>query len=515
MIHVSAKHQVVGVPYRADLAGLFPHAKQMDFGGEPHLILPHDVDETRLLRNLGMDVPAPITLQYDWPGVRKPFDVQVKTCALLTTERRAYVLSSMGVGKSSAALWSFDYLRGLGRARKALIVAPLSTLDFTWRREALATTPHLKVAILHGSRERRFARLAEDADIYVVNHDGVALLYDELVRRTDIDVLVIDELAVYRNGTSKRTKTLRDLAKRFAWVWGMTGSPTPRSPTDVWGQACIVTPHNVPKHFNWFRDQLMYKVSQFKFQAKPDAVDKAFEVMQPAVRFSLDDVTELPDMVERTVDVPLGPQQAKAYKALMDQLHVMIGTQAVTAANAGAALQKLLQIGTGWVYTAKRDVVALDNDARLQSLSDAVESTDRKVLVFAPFLNALDGIAEHLTKEGVEHAVVHGGTSQTERSEVFNLFQNTGKFKVLLAHPQCLAHGITLTAADTAIWFAPIADLEIFSQANARIRRVGQKHRQQLIMLQATPVEKRMYRLLQQKAFSQNKLLQLFQEASV
>jgi SNF2 family DNA or RNA helicase len=74
-----------------------------------------------------------------------------------------------------------------------------------------------------------------------------------------------------------------------------------------------------------------------------------------------------------------------------------------------------------------------------------------------------------------------------------------------------MAHGLTLTAADTIIWFAPISSNETFEQANARIRRVGQRHRQQILMLEATPVEKRVYQILQNKQDLQDKLLEMFE----
>ena len=136
------------------------------------------------------------------------------------------------------------------------------------------------------------------------------------------------------------------------------------------------------------------------------------------------------------------------------------------------------------------------------------------MLVFAPFKHALRGISAAFTSEGIEHATVSGDTSANERAQIFNAFQNTTKYKVLLAHPQCLAHGITLTAADTVIWFAPVTSLEIYEQACARIRRVGQKHKQLFLHLQSTPVERRIYALLQRKQKVQEKFLELFEEAS-
>lgn len=513
-IHVSPKHGVVGVPARPDLTNLFPNAKRVTVQGNELMLIRHGFDETRLLRNLGLSVPTPILAQYDWEG-GKPFDAQKKTAAMLTMNKRGYVLNSMGTGKTKASLWSWRFLNKRGEAGKLLVVAPLSTLNFTWAREVFQTLPGVKVQVLHGTKAKRLQKLADpEVDVYIINHDGLAIIADELSKRTDIDTMVLDELAVYRNGTATRTKVTRKVAAGMKWVWGMTGSPTPQAPTDAWSQCTIVTPHTVPKYFNRFRDEVMTKITQFKYVPKHNALDRVFEVMQPAVRFTLDDVVELPELVERTVDIDMGPKQAKVYKTMEEQAHVMIASQEITAVNAGVVLNKLLQISLGYVYSKDKQVVALDNDARLDAIVDIVNSTDRKVIVFAPFVHALAGIVKRLTSEGYTVRQVSGDTPKSERDEVFNLFQNTGTPKVLVAHPQCLAHGLTLTAADTIVWAAPITSLEIFDQANARIRRVGQKHKQQIIMLQATKVEKKAYARLRAKQQVQNLLLEMYEDST-
>jgi SNF2 family DNA or RNA helicase len=112
----------------------------------------------------------------------------------------------------------------------------------------------------------------------------------------------------------------------------------------------------------------------------------------------------------------------------------------------------------------------------------------------------------------IDHAVVHGDTP--DRDRIFNIFQNTDKYRVLLCHPQCVAHGITLTAADMSIWYLPITSLDIYDQFNARFRRVGQAHKQQLIHLQATPVEKKIYRMLREHQKLQNSFLELVEAAT-
>jgi hypothetical protein len=353
--------------------------------------------------------------------------------------------------------------------------------------------------------------LAEDADIYVVNHDGLSVIQEELEKRPDIDTLVIDELAVYRND-NPRSKRMRKFASRFPWVWGMTGAPMPQEPTDVWGQAMIVTPHTVPRRRGHFRDMLMKQISQFKFVPRPDAVANAFKMLQPAVRYALDDVVELPDTVSRTIDVPLTPEQDKIYAAMASQFSTMVKNKQITAVNAGAAMNKLLQVACGYVYTKAPEFVTLDSKPRIDAMLDIVASAARKVLVFVPYRHAVEGLSKHLTDAKIEHAVIHGDVSN--RDHIFNLFQNTEKYKVLLAHPQCLAHGLTLTVADTIIWYSPIPSLEIYEQANARIRRIGQKHRQQILHLQGTPVERKIYALLRGKQKVQDQLLTMFEEAT-
>lgn len=478
-------------------------------------MVPHSLRDTLLVRHLGYECPNPMMDYYDW-GIDKPFDIQRKTCDLLTSNPRAYVLNHMGTGKSKTALWAWDYLHSQGLVGKLLIIAPLSTLKFVWGREVFRTLPHRKHVVLHGSKDRRLHMLEEEADIYIINHDGVKVVADELAARTDIDALVLDELAVYRNNTA-RSKHMREFAQRFEVIWGMTGAPMPNAPTDVWAQCKIVTPHSVPKFFKQAQEIMMRKLDLYKYVPKPDAVDTAFRWMQPAVRFALDDVVELPPVTFRSIDCDLSVQQKATYDKIVNEFAVMVANKQITALNAGAAMSKLLQIASGWVYSKAPEYVELDASPRWQALLDLIEASERKVLVFVPFRHALDGLSKILTgsnpaKPFIDHCVVHGQVSN--RDDLFYAFQKTDKYKVLLAHPECLAHGLTLTVADTIIWYSPIASLDIYDQANARITRVGQLHKQQVLHLQGTPVEKKIYGLLRSKQKIQSQLLTLFEDAT-
>ena len=490
---------------------MFPGAMTLDDGA---LVVDHDLTNTLLTRHLGMQAPNPMLVHYDFPS-GPPFAVQRRTCDLMTTAPRCYVLNEMGTGKTKTALWAWDYLHGNGLCGKLLVVGTLSTLRFVWEAEAFRTLPHRKVAVLHGTKAQRLERLNSDADIYVINHDGLKTVQAELSQRTDIDVLCIDELAAYRNN-SDRSKAMRKFAERFKIVWGMTGRPMPNEPTDVWAQAKIVTPHTVPKYRRQAEEMLMTRINQFTLVPKPDAIDKAMAMLQPNVRFSLDHVVELPELSSLPVDVPLTKMQAKIYKTLADNFQVEVNNSKITAVNAAVAMGKLLQVSGGWVYAGEAgSVPTFDVDEpmpRHDMMLDLIRENDRKVIIYVPYRHAIDGVSGVLTKAGVDHAVVHGDVNN--RGDIFNAFQNTTKYDVLLAHPQCVAHGLTLTAANLIIWYMPITSLEIYDQANARITRVGQKHRQRVLHLQSTSVEKKIYGLLQRKQKVQDTLLQMLSDAT-
>lgn len=460
---------------------------------------------------MGIAVHAHILdTDYDYNGGR-PFDTQRFTVEFMTENHRAYVLNDMGTGKTKSALWAFDFLRRSRSANRMLVVSPLSGLQFTWGREIFRTVPQYKYNVLHGSRQKRLDRLAEEKDIYIINHDGLEIIEDELIKRTDIDVFLIDELAVYRNKTD-RSLCAERVATKKPIVWGMTGRPMPNGPTDVYQQAKIITPGTVPKYFSHFRDATMVRINQFKWLPKRDAVETALKALQPNVRFTLDDVVELPPYIARMDQVQLGAKQKLIYAQLKRDCYALLQSGAIKAANAGAVMSKLLQVSLGWVYLDDGKVAQLDNDLRNQALLDVLRAARNKVIVFVPFTHALHGLEALLNRAKISCEIVSGATRPSERDRIFNAFQNTPEPAVLIAHPECCAHSITLTAADTVCWYGPITSSEIYDQACARIRRVGQVHKQLFLHLWATPAEKHVYDLLIRKVNVQDTLLQLIED---
>jgi SNF2 family DNA or RNA helicase len=508
MIVSKATRQLL-VPYSDKLATFIPDLiRTIEHENKIYAVLPHHPRTQMQCRAAGIETPPPILFHYDWASSdgTTPFQVQKNTAALATSHQRAYVLNDMGTGKTKSTIWSWRYLRNVGVAKKLLVVAPLSTLKFVWLRELHVTMPDIKAVVLHGTRAHRLKLLDSDSDVYIINHDGLKSIALELHARDDINCMIIDELAVYRNN-SQRSKRMREFAKRFVWVWGLTGRPMPNAPTDVWNQCKILTPGTVPKYFRHAKTMLMIQVSQFKWVPKTDAIDTAHSWMKPSVRFSLDDVVELPEAIYRTIDVDMTSEQARTYRKLANEFAIMVRNQVITAANAGVAMGKLLQVGAGYLYSQNPLHVVLDSEPRQEMLLELLNEAPHKVIVFAPWRHLIEGLSKLLNDNEIDHAVVHGDIPK--REQIFSAFQNTTQYRVLLAHPQCVHHGLTLTSATTTIWYSPVCSLEIYEQANARIRRVGQKHKQLFLHLQSSQIERKVYQMLRNKQRTQDAFLQM------
>lgn len=501
------------MPYRADLENILaPAAKRFEVGGAPMLAVPHEIDTVRLLRNLGLNPASPIQYYYDWAN-GTPFDSQKITADMLTINKRAYVLSEMGVGKTRAVLYAYDYLRRVGLVKSMLVAAPLSTLVSVWENEIFQHFHHLTTAVIYGDKKRRIKILAQPADVYIINHDGVEVLHSELFARTDINCVAVDELASYRNARSNRWKFMRPLVARAEYAWGATGSPTPNEPTDAYGQIKLITPERVGFSFKSFRDATMRQLGPFRWINRDDANETVLATMQPSIRFTRDQCFDLPPTTYSTRDVQLDKRVSSLYKKMFDELSVQVKTKQITAANEGVKLSKLLQLSAGFVYDAEGKGHYTGGTARFKEIIELIDAAEGKAIVFAPFTYFVLLLAGVLGKK-YSIGLVHGQVPKAKRDEIFTTFEKSESPRIIVAHPKCMSHGLTLVKANTIIWAAPHTSPEVYEQANARITRSGQQLKTFIVHVQSTKAEQHMYSRLQRKLKSQGALLELFEQAS-
>ena len=502
------------------VVGVVPSAKLVNIKGHDIVSVDHDLDTTKVLRNLGIQAPGPILHYYQWPGMFQPYTHQRETAEFASLHPRAFILNDMGTGKTASVLWAYDYLRKQGVVDWALVISPLSTLERTWADEVFRNFPDMSYGVVYGTADRR-KRIANDKyDIYIINHDGIKNrdLLKLFATKPGNGLIIVDELASFRNASTDRWKALnylingnsKDGVPPKTWAWGLTGTPIPNEPTDAWAQCKLISPGSVPKFFNAFRDLTMRQFTQYKWMAKPDSLNTVHQVMQPSIRFSREECIDLPPTtyVERVVE--LTKDQQRMYKDMLSQFRAEYAGGQITAANEAVKLGKLLQIVLGCAYDQSGELVFIPSKPRVDTVLEVIEESSAKVIVFVPLTGALNALADQLGKHHTV-SVVHGGVSKSQRDEIFHDFMQPSGARVLVAQPGTMAHGLTLTAADTIVWYAPTNSAETYLQANARIVRPGQKLKTLIVKVQGSDVERRMYQRLERRESMQGTLLGMFE----
>ena len=318
----------------------------------PHEVLVKwSLEQTRRLRSMGFKAPSPIEGQYAWAGKFKPMAHQKTTAAFLTLNQKAFCFSEQGTGKTASAIWAADYLLNIKAIRRVLIICPVSIMDVAWRSDLFSFAMHRTVGIAHGTVDKRRKVLSQNTEFVIINFDGVEVVQKELARG-GFDLVIVDEAAAYKNAQSKRWKVLRNLLQELGdpWLWMMTGTPAAQGPEDAYGLAKLVNPASVPRTFGSFRDMVMFKISQFRWEARPESPEIVHRVLQPAIRFTKEECLDLPDLVYTKREVELTKQQRKYYELIRKEMLMEAAGSVVTAVNAAIKLNKLLQVAAGAVY---------------------------------------------------------------------------------------------------------------------------------------------------------------------
>jgi SNF2 family DNA or RNA helicase len=468
-----------------------------------------------VLRNLGVKkVVSPIEGKYDWPGRFKPFAHQRETASFLTLNRRSFVFSEPGTGKTLSALWAADYLMQVGEVRRCLVLCPLSIMTSAWMQDLNNSIIHRSCIVAHHSQAaRRLEMVRGGYDFVITNYDGLNLVADEVVKDGTFDLVIVDEANAYKNVGTKRFKSLLKILKPNTHLWMMTGTPAAQSPLDAYGLAKLVNPDAVPKFYTGWRDKVMYQATRFKWMPKPTSGGDVHDALQPAIRFTKEQCLDLPPVITVTREVPLTAQQAKYYKLLKDRMVMQAAGETITAVNAAAGVNKLLQISAGAAYTDNQEVITFDCGPRLQALKEVLEETSRKVLVFAPYRHSIDTISAFLDKNDIECAQIHGDVSPSKRTAIFKQFQTTQSPRVLVIQPQAASHGVTLTAADTVVFWGPVMSVETYLQCCARTDRVGQNSdKVTVVHIEGSDLERKMFKKLASRVEDHAVLVKLYEE---
>jgi superfamily II DNA or RNA helicase len=402
----------------------------------------------------------------------KPFAYQLPMIDHLLENDRAALFVSPGKGKTVVTLTALDALATIGDFKAALIVAPLRVCSITWpaQVERWAHTRWMRVAHLRTAAGLK-AWHEGSADIYLINSE---LLPNRLPlmfpKRKDftcpVDTLVIDELSLAKNPQSKRFKALHKHLAKIDRRWGLTGTPIPNNYLDLFMQVKMLDDGSrLGRTFTGYRDAYFYAADYMGYTYKlvtgsKEAIDAKLADLALVM---VGDPTDLP--ASSVIDIPaVMPAEArKQYKTLEKEMLAEIEDGEITAPSAGVLVNKLLQLTSGAVYDADRNVLPV-HTAKISALRSVLDRHQGEpVLVLCAFKHESARVLD----------AIRGARMFDER----NLDDwKAGKIPVWVADPRSLSHGIDglQVSCRIAIWVSLTYSHETYVQTNARLIRTGQ-----------------------------------------
>ena len=388
----------------------------------------------------------------------------------------------MGLGKTVSTLTAIKELKyNRFQVNKVLIIAPKKVAEGTWSKEKdkWNHTKDFRVSLVLGSQQKRIKALSVNADLYIINRENIPWLVDYLRNDWYFDTVVIDESSSFKNSRSKRFKALKMVLPKINRLIELTGTPSPNGVEDLWAQIYLLDQGTrLEKYITHFRAKYMEPNKRnrsqiFDYKIKDGVYDSVInKISDICISMKSEDYLELPDLSYNEIPVILNDKARRDYdKMERDFVLELEGAEdEITAVNAAALSNKLLQISNGAVYDSS-GVYTEVHDAKIDSFLELVERLQGKsLLVFYNFQHDRDRIKKALEKSDL--VVKELKTTQDEDD------WNAGKIDILLTHPASAAYGLNLQEGGNHVcWFGLSWNLEHYQQANKRLHRQGQKEK--------------------------------------
>lgn len=451
-----------------------------------------------------MNLDAP-SLKLAW----QPHDYQKRAIRLLLSQASGGLFLDPGLGKTSVCLATFKILKEKGFAAKMLIIAPLRPVYQVWPQEIekWADFSELSYTILHGANKKE--NLALDADIYIINPEGLLWLFEGKLEKPKWDILVVDESTKFKDSTTRRFRLLRPTLPSFGRRWILTGTPSPNGLNDLFGQMYILDfGRALGRYITHFRLNYFQRVGYnlYDWQPRPGAFQEVVEKIKPLVlQLSAEDYLEMPELVYRNIEVSLDESVMEKYRDVEDEFISQFEGGNIVAANAAVAGIKCRQIANGAVYDEERNVIPV-HEAKLDALESFLEEMAGKPVLL---LYEFDHDKQRILARFGNLPVLGAGVSPKQLEEIISGF-NAGSIPCLLGHPASMGHGLNLQGScHHILWFGITWNLEFYDQAIARVYRQGQQADHVFVyhIVAKGTMDERVLSVLQSKDKSQQLLL--------
>lgn len=401
----------------------------------------------------------------------------------------------MGTGKSLTSVMIAGRLFLDGKIRRMLVVAPSSVCP-VWPSEfrKFGAFPS-RVAVLQGDKNKRLAALRyveapampgqrDPLRVAVINYESTWRLEDEL-KAYAADLIVCDESQRIKSHTAQQSKAMHRLGAGARYRMILTGTPIQNDTRDLWSQYRFLAPEVFPASYYAFekRYALMGGYGQHQYLGPRNLEELTRKAHGIAYRVTKAECLDLPEKTFETREIALEDSAANLYQRIKkNAVAELEGGESVTASIVLTRLLRLQQI-TGGFVTDDDGTTTKVSSAKLDAVADIVQSLcvdeGKKLVIFARFLAELEGICETVQKalgSKYQYVRIAGDVPISKRGPIVEQFQTDPDTRVFVAQLDSCAEGVTLTAADTIIYYSVSFNAAKYAQSQDRIHRVGQRN---------------------------------------
>jgi len=412
-------------------------------------------------------------------------------------ETYAYFME-MGTGKTKVLIDNLAMLYDKGKVNGALIIAPKGVVG-TWYTNELPThlPNHIEnVTVLwqpnitkkqQESLDTLFQE-GESLHILIMNVEAFSTDKGRLFAGKFLSchntMMAIDESTTIKNPSAKRTKNILALGKEAKYRRIMTGSPVTKNPLDLFSQCYFLDPFLLDFHSYYsFRNRYAEMKTMHAHGRSIQIVSKfrhLGELSESLQSFSYrvlkEDCLDLPDKIFIKRQIQLTPDQRKLYEQMKKQALAILEGKVSSTKNSLTQLMRLQQITCGHFTDDTGTVQPIENN-RINELMDVLEDVEGKAIIWAHYQWDINAIIKAVVKRYGPGSVVdyYGLTPKDERQGNITKFQGDPKCRFFIGTPATGGYGITLTAANTVIYYSNGYDLEKRLQSEDRAHRMGQK----------------------------------------
>ena len=393
------------------------------------------------------------------------------------------LLADMGTGKSMMTIAITGTLEADKGVKKMLVVCPKSIVG-VWEDEFRKFADYrYALTVLDGTMEKKRSAFnymqGAALQIIVVNYESCWRLESEITKWKP-DLIVCDESSKIKTPSASQSKALHRLGRQSKYNIILTGTPITGSPLDIFSQYKFLDDSIFGTSFYLFRNRYAilggYQNRMIVgYRHLDELVEKVHSI---AFRIKIEDAVDLPPFIDKTQIVPLEPPAQSIYRMIEKDCYAELAGGEVTARNVLTQLLRLAQCTGGFIRNDSMGTAEQVSSAKLEALEDIIEtclSEEKKVVVFARFVPEIEAIAAMLKKKKIGYAQIYGAT--TDRADQVKKFQEDPDVKVFIGQLQTTGMGLTLTAANVAVFYSLDFSYANYEQSRARIHRIGQKQK--------------------------------------